>query len=191
MNKFWYLMMLASICVLTFTNPSLILSEMISTSSSIISLCVELCAIYTVWLGFLELVDKSGLGNKIAKVLRPLIRKIIKVDDVEVEKMIALNLSANIMGLGNAATPAGMKAVQMMDKGSSIASTSIIMLIILNSTSLQLLPTTIIGLRESAGSMHASDIILPTLCATIATTLTAITLGLLCEKIYKKRRLKR
>ena len=92
-------MMIASFCVLIITNPSAILTEMISASTSVIMLCVELCAVYTVWLGILELVDKSGLGDKLAKLLRPVIRKLMKVKDEETEKTIALNLSANMLGL--------------------------------------------------------------------------------------------
>jgi spore maturation protein A len=174
--------------VLLITNPAGILNEMIITSSSVLTLCIELCAVYTVWLGFLELVDKSGLGNKLAKLLKPIIRKILKVDDEETQKIIALNLSANMLGLGNASTPLGIKAVQMLDKGETVAPASIIMFIIINVTSLQLLPTTIIGIRETAGSTSASDIIIPTLIATFVTTFTGIILALFCEKIYKKRR---
>ena len=181
-------MMISSLCVLVFTNPSGILNEMISTSSSIITLCIELTAVYTVWLGFLELVEKSGLSGKIAKFLRPVIRKLIKVKDEETEKTIALNLSANMLGLGNAATPMGIKAMKMLDNGDKVASASIIMLIIINVTSIQLLPTTVIGMRESAGSACASDIILPSLLATIITTGVGILLALFCEKFVIKRK---
>lgn len=188
MNKFWYLMMLSSLCMLLVTNPHIILSEMISASTSVISLCVELCAVYTVWLGMLELVQKSGLGDKLAKLLRPITRKLIKAPDEETEKIIALNLSANMLGLGNASTPMGIEAMRRLDDGRPIAPASMIMLLIINSTSIQLLPTTVIGLRETAGSLNASDIILPTLITTIFTSVLSVCLALLCEKFYKKRR---
>lgn len=180
-------MMTASLCMLAVGNPSIILDEMISATTSVISLCVELCAVYTIWLGFLELVEKSGLGEKLAKLLRPVIRKLIKTDDEETERLIAMNMSANILGLGNASTPLGLKAMKKLDNGSSVASPMIIMLLILNTTSLQLLPTTIIGLRQSAGSVSAPDIILPTLLASIITTFVAISLALVCQKIRAKR----
>ena len=183
-------MMLSSFCVLAVINPASILNEMISASTSVITLCVELCAVYTVWLGILELVEKSGLGDKLAKLLRPIIRKLIKVDDEETEKTIALNLSANMLGLGNASTPMGMKAMKMLDKGEETASASMIMLIVINTTSIQLLPTTVIGLRETAGSTSASDIILPTLIATFVTTFVGISLALICQKIREKRKRK-
>ncbi len=188
MNKFWFLMMVASLSVLIFVNPSSILGEMISTTTSVISLCFELLAVYAVWLGMLELIDKSGLGDKIAKLLRPVIRKILKIEDEETQKIVAINLSANILGLGNAATPAGIKAMEKLDSSDGVASASMIMLIVLNVTSLQLLPTTIIGMRESAGSASASNIILPTMIATIVTTVTGVLLALLCEKVRKRKK---
>ena len=180
-------MMFSSICVLIVINPSSILGEMISASTSALTLSIELCAVYAVWLGFLELVDKSGLGNKLAKLLKPLIRKLFKVNDEETEKAIALNLSANMLGLGNASTPMGLKAMQRLDTGDKIAPASMIMLIVINATSIQLLPTTVIGMREAAGSLNASDIILPTLISTLVTTFIGISLCLLCEKIRQRR----
>lgn len=182
--------MIASLCVLIIANPGATLNEMLSASASALTLSIELCGVYAVWLGILELVDKSGLGNKLAKLLRPLIRKLFKTKNEEIEKTIALNLSANMLGLGNASTPLGIKAMQMLDTKDEIASASMIMLIVINATSIQLLPTTIIGLRESAGSLNSADIILPTLLSTFVTTFVGIALAIICEKIRKKRKKK-
>ena len=174
MNIFWFVMMFLSILVLLIVNPSAVLSEMIGASTEALSLCIELCAVYAVWLGILELVEASGLGEKLAKMLRPLIKKIFKVDNEETQKIIALNISANMLGLGNAATPMGIKAMQALDDKSGKANFSMIMLIVINATSIQLLPTTIIGLRASAGSTNPSDIIIPTLAVTFFTSLLGI-----------------
>lgn len=191
MSVFWFIMMFASILVLLITNPSAVLSEMIGASASALSLCIELCAVYVVWLGILELVDASGLGEKLAKLLRPLIKKIFKIDNTETEKIIALNISANMLGLGNAATPMGIKAMQSLDDKSGKANFAIIMLIVLNATSIQLLPTTVIGLRTSAGSTNPSDIILPTLIVTFCTTLLGIILVHTIDKLSKRFRRRR
>ena len=187
MNKIWLVMVLSSFCLLLWTNPSAIMNEMIVASSEAFKLCVDLCAIYAVWLGILELVEKSGLGHKLAKLLRPVIKRLFNIDNSEIERMIALNMSANMLGLGNAATPAGIKAMQALDDGSGIANTSMIMLIVLNATSIQLLPSTVIGLRTSAGSLSPSDIILPTLIATTITTILGIFLVKLISKFRAKR----
>lgn len=185
MNKIWFVMIVASLGVLLFIDPSVTLSEMISAAASSFELCLELCAVYAVWLGLLEIVDASGLGKKIAKWLRPLIKKLFKIDNEEIEKMIALNMSANLLGLGNAATPMGIKAMKALDDGSGKATFAMIMLVVVNATSIQLLPSTIIGLRTSAGSANAADIILPTLITTIITTICGVFFVFFCEKTTK------
>ncbi|MBE7073523.1 MAG: spore maturation protein [Clostridiales bacterium] len=190
MNKIWFIMVVASLCALCWTAPSTTLSVMLNASTDAFKLSLELCAVYAVWLGVLEIVELSGLGDKLAKLLRPFIKKIFKINDNETAKMIALNMSANMLGLGNASTPLGLQAMKRLDKGSPIASHAIIMLIVLNATSIQLLPTTIIGLRASAGSANPADIILPTLLSTICTFVLGISLVLLCSKIREKIRRK-
>lgn len=180
------MMMLSSILVLLITNPSAMLSEMIGASTSALELCFELVAVYVVWLGFIELIDASGLSDKLAKLLRPLIKKIFKVDNEEIQKIIALNVSANMLGVGNAATPMGIRAMQALDDGSGKANFAMIMLVVINATSIQLLPTTVIGLRSSAGSENPADIILPTLIVTITTTVLGILLVHGVEKLRNK-----
>lgn len=186
MNIFWLCMMLLSILVLLITNPSAVLSQMIGASASALQLCIELCAVYAVWLGFIELVDASGLSDKLAKLLRPLIKKIFKVDNPETQKIIALNISANMLGVGNASTPMGIRSMQALDDKSGNANFAMIMLVVINATSIQLLPTTVIGLRSSAGSANPADIILPTLIATFITTILGIVLVNLCENVRLK-----
>ena len=176
-------MMLASLFVLIYVDPGATLTTMIDASTDALTLCIELCAVYAVWLGLLEIVDASGLGKKLAKLLRPIIKKLFKIDNEEIEKMIALNMSANMLGLGNAATPMGIKAMQAMDDKSGVATYSMMMLVIVNATSIQLLPSTVIGLRANAGSSDPADIILPTILATIVTTSVGILLAILCNKI--------
>lgn len=179
-------MMLASMLVLLVTNPSAVLSEMISASTEALSLCLELCAVYAVWLGIIELVELSGLSEKLAKLLRPFVKKIFRVDKPETQKLIALNVSANMLGIGNAATPLGIKSMQALDDGSGKANYAMIMLIVVNATSIQLLPTTVIGLRANAGSANPADIILPTIIATFVTTALGILLVYLIDKLKRK-----
>lgn len=181
-------MMISSILVLILTNPSAVLSEMISASSSALSLCVELCAVYAVWMGIIELVDQSGLGEKLSKILRPLVQKLFRVKDEKTQKLISMNLSANLLGIGNAATPMGIKAMQALDDKSGVANYAMIMLIIVNVTSIQLLPTTIIGMRTAAGSANPADIIFPSIFATFCTTLLGIVLVFLIDNFRSKRK---
>ena len=177
--------------MLLFTNPSAMLSEMIGASTSALNLCIELCAVYAVWLGIIELVDISGLGEKLSKLLRPLVRKLFRVEDEKTQKLIAMNISANLLGIGNAATPMGIKAMQALDDKSGVANYAMIMLIIVNVTSIQLLPTTVIGLRTSAGSANPADIIFPSIIATFCTTLLGIVLVYFVDKFLSKRKVRR
>ena len=81
MNKIWLLMMVCALCILIVNDPANVLTEMINASSGALSLCIELCAVYAVWLGILELVDASGLGDKLAKLLRPIIKSLFKINN--------------------------------------------------------------------------------------------------------------
>ncbi len=186
MNKIWFLMVIGSISCLIWTDPANVLDSMINASTEAFNLSIELCAVYAVWLGFLELVEESGLGEKLAHALHPVIKKLFNIQDSQTEKMIALNISANMLGLGNAATPMGIEAMKRLDDGSGVATPAMIMLIVLNATSIQLLPTTIIGLRSAAGSNNPSDIIIPTLIATFFTCLLGILLTKTIEKLKNK-----
>ena len=190
MNKIWALLMLASIVLLIFNNSAALVTEMTESAMGVINLCVELVAVYAIWLGILEIVDKTGLSEKLAKLLSPLIRFLFKTDDPEIIKMIAMNMSSNILGVGNAATPCGIRAMKLMDDKSGKATPAMIMLLVVNATSIQLLPTTTIGLRTAAGSASPTDIMIPTLVATFITAIFGISLTLLIQRVFKRRKKK-
>ena len=190
MNKIWALLMLASIVLLIFNNPAALVTEMTESAMGVINLCVELVAVYAIWLGILEIVDKTGLSEKLAKLLSPLIRFLFKTDDPEIIKMIAMNMSSNILGVGNAATPCGIRAMKLMDDKSGKATPAMIMLLVVNATSIQLLPTTTIGLRTAAGSASPTDIMIPTLVATFITAIFGTSLTLLIQRVFKRRKKK-
>ena len=181
-------MILSSLCILFWTSPETVLQTMIGASADALKHTFELIGVYAVWLGILELVDASGLGEKLARLLRPIIKKLFHTKDEDAQKKIAMNISANMLGLGNAATPMGIEAMKKLDDKSGIATEDIIMLIVLNATSIQLLPTTIIGLRSSAGSVSPADIIIPTLIATALTCFIGISLVKIIQKFNRKRK---
>ena len=189
MRKIWFFMVLASLVTLLFINPEDCINAMMTAGSDAVSLTFRLLGIYAVWLGIIALVDASGLSNKIASLLEPAIDWLFGKTDNETKKYIAMNLSANMLGMGNACTPTGLKAMEGLDKhnNSVTASMAMIMLVVINATSIQLIPTTIIGLRQQYGSTTSSDIILPTLIATIISTLIGVLLVKLCNKIFKRR----
>ncbi len=190
MNKIWAFLMLLSTLLLLIKNPSALVTEMTESAMGVINLCVELVAVYAIWLGILEIVDKTGLSEKLARLLSPLIKFLFKTTDPEITKMIAMNISSNMLGVGNAATPCGIRAMQLMDDKSGKATPAMIMLLVVNATSIQLLPTTTIGLRTAAGSASPTDIMIPTLVATFLTACFGISLTLLIQRVFKRRKKK-
>lgn len=189
MRKIWFFMVLSSLVTLLFVNPEDCINALMTAGSDAVSLTFRLLGIYAVWLGIIALVDASGLSNKIANLMDPVIDWLFCKTDSETKRYIAMNLSANMLGMGNACTPTGLKAMAGLDKqnNSVTASMAMIMLVVINASSIQLIPTTIIGLRQQYGSTTSSDIILPTLIATIISTLLGVLLVKLCNKIFKRR----
>ena len=188
MNKIWFWLTVVSICILIYVNPEIVLPTMLTASEDTIKLCVSLCAIYAVWLGILQVMEDSGINKKLSKFLSPISKKLFGPVDEKTNELLCMNISCNILGMGGAATPLGMKAMQRLDDGSGVANRAMIMLIIFASTSLQILPTTVIGLRITAGSLSPSDIILPTIISAVATTFSGIFIALICEKFRRKRK---
>ena len=189
MRKIWFFMVLSSLVTLLFVNPEDCINALMTAGSDAVSLTFRLLGIYAVWLGIIALVDASGLSNKIANLMDPVIDWLFGKTNSETKRYIAMNLSANMLGMGNACTPTGLKAMAGLDKqnNSVTASMAMIMLVVINASSIQLIPTTIIGLRQQYGSTTSSDIILPTLIATIISTLLGVLLVKLCNKIFKRR----
>lgn len=194
MRKIWFFMVLASLVTLLFVNPEDSINAMMNAGADAVNLTIKLLGIYAVWLGIIALVDACGLSEKIANLLDPVIDWLFGKTDNNTKKYIALNMSANILGMGNACTPTGLKAMQGLDKQNNYsltASTAMIMLIVINATSIQLIPTTIIGLRQQYGSTSSSDIILPTIISTLVSTALGVILVKICAKIHKKREISR
>jgi spore maturation protein A len=136
----------------------------------------------------LKIVEDTKLDQKIAKLLKPVIHFLMGKFDQETENQIAINLTSNLFGMGNASTPSGINAIVGMYKGEKVATSAMLMFLILNTTNLQIVPTTIIGLRIFNGSANPNDIILPTLIASCVSTISGILLIKQCGKIFKKRK---
>lgn len=176
-------MVVSSLFVLVATAPEQALTTMMGASANGVQMSIEFLGIYAIWLGILQVLDDTRLSHKLSELLSKPINAIFGKTDPETEKNICLNVASNILGLGSAATPFGIKAMKGMDKGDSVPTKAMIMLIIINSTGVQVLPTTVIGLRALAGSASPSAIIWPTIVATFVPTIIGI---LLVKLIYRK-----
>lgn len=187
MNFVWTGVMLLGLSLLLLNNTNEVVNCMLVGGNKAIELSLKLWGIYTLWLGILKIVEDTGLDKKLSKLLSPIIKLLFgRVDDYT-KNQIAVNITSNLLGMGNASTPSGMNAIKGLDKGSKYATAGMIMVIILNSTSLQLIPTTVVGLRAMAGSQSPADIIIPTLIATLTTTVVGIVLVKIFSKIFKDK----
>ncbi len=191
MSKVWYIMLLSSVTALLFTNPGKAVTAMIAGSHASVKLAIELAALYGFWLGFFGIIEKIGLADKLGRLLHPVVNFLFPGLNKKGEKYVTMNMAANLLGLGNASTPMAIKAIKEMDDGSGKVSQNMIMLTVLSSTSLQLLPTTVIGLRATHGSVNPADFLIPATVATIVSTVLGITLVKLIGLMLKKRKNKK
>ena len=188
MSKIWLIITISSLIMSCVTNPTNIISTMINASKMGVTMAIEFIGIYALWMGFMQVLDDCKLSHKLSSILSRPVRKIFGQTDPETEKNICLNIASNIIGIGSAATPYGIKAMKGLDDGSERASFAMIMLVVINSTGIQLLPTTVIGMRAMAGSVSPSCVLLPTIISTFVPTILGILLvASLCKRQRKKR----
>lgn len=175
MNIVWTVVTVVALAALTVTNPQSVLTVCLDSSSQALTTALGLCGVYCVWLGIFEVADKcklvEGLSRCFARLNKFLYGNVEKV----ASDYISLNLASNLLGVGNAATPSAISAIKEMEHGEKL-SRSGAMLFVVNATSVQLIPTTVIGLRASMGSANPSDILLPNLLSTIVTSVVGVAL---------------
>jgi spore maturation protein A len=158
-----------------------------------VQLSIGLIGIMALWLGLMKLAEEAGLVRAIARLVRPVLGRLfpdVPKDHPALGSMTA-NLAANILGLGNAATPLGLKAMQDLQElnpDKETASNTMITFIVINATSVTLIPATIIGLRSAAGSTNPSSIIVPSIIATTVSTVTGVFVAKLLERSARRRR---
>ncbi|MBQ8658686.1 MAG: spore maturation protein [Clostridia bacterium] len=175
MNAIFSFLFIVSALIMLFIDPAGFLSALVEGAGKSASLCIALLGTYAVWLGLMRVWEDSGVSAGVSRLLKPLSRKLFKTDDEQTLTAISMNLSANLLGLSGASTPYGIKAAQLLDK-SEHAEYSSAMFFVLNATSIQLIPTSIIGVRTALKSAAPADIVLPTLLTTAFSTLLGVAL---------------
>ena len=154
-------------------------------ANSAIELSLSMAGILCLWSGVMEVLRQSGVN--LSGLFRPLLRRLLPkaYADPETREAIAGNLSANLLGLGNAATPLGIRAATRMAKNSrGIASDELCLLVVLNTASIQLLPVTVAAIRAAAGCESPFDI----LPAVWLTSLLSVTVGVVTARILSRLR---
>ena len=175
MNFLFALLFLISAVFFLFSNPESFLSTLLNASSKSASLCLALLSSYAVWLGLMRIWQESGVSRALSKLLRPLAKRLFRTDDSATLDAVCMNLSVNLLGISGAATPYGIEAARLLDN-SPDPEYAACTFFVLNATSLQLIPASIVGIRASLGSVAPASIILPTLITTMFSTLLALVL---------------
>ncbi len=180
-NYIWaFLIVVGTVVGLISGNAEAVSEAAINGAKDAALLCVSLIGVYALWLGVLNIAREAGLVSALARRLRRIIRWLFPdvPDGSTASGYITLNIVANMLGMGNAATPFGLKAMkelQALNKDKHRATDSMCMLLVVNASSVQLLPLTVIALRSAAGSTAPGEIVLSALLATSVTTAVGIT----------------
>lgn len=183
MNALFLIIFLSAAVVLLVTNPESLFSVMLEGGEKALKLTITMLAVYAVCMGLLKIMENSGLTQKLSRLLTPLNKKLFLSDDKQVNSYISTNLSANLLGLGGVATPMGIKGMEALSRRPHSNYTTA-MFFVINATSLQLLPLSIIALRASYDSNAPSDILLPCILSTLVSTIV----GVLLVKIFIKKK---
>ncbi len=153
---------------------------------SAIELSISMAGIMCLWSGVMEIMNVCGLSASLARAFRPVLRRLLPnaCRDEKTLAAVSANVSANLLGLGNAATPLGIQAARRMAQGcGGVASDELCLLVVLNTASIQLLPATIASVRAAAGSQTPFDILLPVWL----TSALSVTVGLLAARLLSRR----
>ena len=186
----WFFLILIGISYAFFTGSFDIINNSILTNGKkALDLAISIMPVIVLWTGIMKIAEKSGFLQKFAKFVSPLLSKIFP--DIPKNNpslgYIASNIAANVLGLGSAATPFGLKAMQELEKinkHKDVASTPMITFLVLNTAGVTLIPTTVLALRTSFNSTNPSEIILPSIIATFCSSVG----GLLIDYIIRKKR---
>ena len=154
-------------------------------AAAAVELCLSMAGVMCLWSGVMSLMKACGLTDVLNRLFRPLLSRLMPCASRDEDTLDALsgNLSCNLMGLGNAATPLGIRAAQRMAVGcGGIAGDELCMLVVLNTASIQLLPTTVAGVRSALGCPNPFDI----LPAVWVTSLLSVSAGIAATKVFSR-----
>ena len=188
-NKLWIFFIVSGSLFLIFNGKADILNnQIISSGKTTLDLILQIFPLLAIWLGIMNIAKKSGLLDKVSKAISPFLSKLFP----EIPKgheslgLISSNIIANLFGLGNAATPFGLKAMeslQTLNKDKKTASRSMITFLVINTCGVTLIPTTIISLRLMHDSTDPTSIVVPCMLVTFI----SLFIGLIIDRLFAKR----
>ncbi|SHE41013.1 nucleoside recognition domain-containing protein [Clostridium fallax] len=187
-NYIWFFMVfLGGLLGIILGKGEIITKAIVEASDSTTKLIIGFIGTMCFWSGTMKVAEKSGLTNKLANILKPILKKIFKdvSKDEKALGAIVMNITANMLGLSNAATPFGIKAMEEMDRLNNkkgVASNDMVLFLVINAACIQFVPSTIISIRAAEGSLNPGIIILPAILSTAISCLVGI---IICKVLQK------
>lgn len=170
-------MMMTACAISLLTDGKSAASVLLQSGDAAVQLMLTLMGSMVLWSGMMEILGATGDIGKLGKLLRQALAPLMpELKDEDCWAAMGMNITANVLGLGNAATPAGIRAATLLEKQGEPGLRALAMLLVLNNSGLQLMPTTVITLRSAAGAADPADIWLPALAASGAATLCGMVL---------------
>lgn len=191
-NILWYTFIIVGSVFCIFTSKlDLLNEEILGSAKTSLDMIIRIFPVMALWLGIMNIAKKSGLLDKISKLATPFFSKLFPEIPPGHESIgfITSNMIANMFGLGNAATPFGLKAMNSLQKinpEKEKASRSMITFLVLNTSGLTIIPTTIISLRMMYGSVSPTDIVFPCFIATFLSTIAGLIMDRYLARRWKK-----
>lgn len=189
LNSIWPILVLSAIFFAVFNQKAENVNSAVFVSfENVIDFIFKFGGILCFWSGMIKIIKNTSILGKIEKILKPFVNKFFKNTSDDVKKLITLNMVSNLMGIGNAATPAGIEAMKRMEKESTTKEMSkeMNLFVLMNTLSIQIFPTTVISILASQGSEGAGKIIIPVWITSILTFFIIMFLGNL---FFKERKL--
>lgn len=187
MNALFFIVFVVATASLLLLAPKNFLPTLLQGATKSASLCFALVSTYAVWLGLMQVWQDSGVTRFVSKITKPLVQKLFRTNDAQTLDALCMNTSVNLLGISGAGTPYGVLSAKLLD-GTENAEYASAMLFVVNATSIQLIPTSVIGVRTALGSVAPADIILPTLLTTLFSTVLAVCLVLLLFPTAKREK---
>lgn len=189
MEKVWlFILIFGLVFAIGTGNVEDTVKALFESTNTGISLSFGILGIMCLWSGFMNIAEKGGVVNSLSELVYPIVKILFPElsENSDASGHIAMNITANMMGLGNVATPMGIRAMeklQEINKTPNRLSKSMLMFVVLNMASIQLVPTTVIALRANAGSTNPNSIVIPT----IVSSLISVIIGIILVKFVRRK----
>lgn len=189
LNYIWGGMMIAAV-IFGIANGRIteVTDAVMTGAEDAVAMTISLVGIMCFWTGIMKIAENTGVTDMIARLLRPLIKILFpKLKDSGAVNAIVMNMTANMLGMSNAATPLGLKAMERLKRYSDgkNATDEMCMFIVINTASIQIIPSTVIAMRQAAGSANPVEIILPVWICSICAVAVGVTAVKICSAVKK------